>query len=270
MVDVIETDACCEANLKALLPGHDAVVNLIAVLHGDARRFEAVHVEWPRTLARSMTAAGVQRLVHISALGASEQGPSLYLSSKGRGEAVLRDAGLVLTILRPSVIFGPEDKFLNLFARLQQALPIVPLAGADTRFQPVWVGDVAQAVVKSLQTPGTIGKTIECTGPQTLTLADIVRLAGRLSGNPRPVIGLPRAMAYFQALFMECLPGEPLMSTDNLRSLEVDSVASGSLPTLDALGIQPQAVEAIAAMFLDASGQADPLLQVRERAGRAA
>jgi len=269
MVDVIEANPHDEAALRALLPGHDAVINLIAVLHGSARRFEEVHVSLPQTIARAMQASGVRRLVHVSALGANLEGPSLYQASKARGEAALREAGLDLTVLRPSVIFGAEDKFLNLFARLQQLLPIVPLAGADTRFQPVWVGDVAQAIVRCLQQPQTVGQTYECVGPEVLTLADIVRMAGRLSGNPRPVIGLPRAMAYFQALFMECLPGEPLMTTDNLRSMEVDNVASGSAPTLTELGIQPTALETTAARYLDLAGQADPLLHVRERAGRA-
>lgn len=268
LVDVVQADVHDPATLARLLPGHDAVVNLVAVLHGNARRFERVHVDLPRHLAQAMAASGVRRLVHVSALGASADGPSLYQASKARGEAVLQAAGLDLTVLRPSVIFGAEDRFLNLFAQLQGVLPVVPLAGADTRFQPVWVGDVAQAIVRCLQQPATVGQTIEVAGPDVLTLADLVRLAGRLSGHPRPVFGLPTALAYFQALAMEWLPGEPLMSTDNLRSMEVDNVAGGVLPGLPSLGITPQPVEAIAAQYLDTSGRADPLLRVRERAGR--
>lgn len=268
LVDVVQADVHDPATLAWLLPGHDAVVNLVAVLHGNARRFERVHVDLPRALAQAMAASGVKRLVHVSALGASADGPSLYQASKARGEAVLQAAGLDLTVLRPSVIFGADDRFLNLFARLQAVLPVVPLAGASTRFQPVWVGDVAQAIVRCLQRPDTVGETIEVAGPDVLTLADLVRLAGRLSGHPRPVFGLPTALAYFQALAMEWLPGEPLMSTDNLRSMEVDNVASGQAPGLARLGITPQAVEATAAQYLDTSGKADPLLRVRERAGR--
>jgi NADH dehydrogenase len=268
LVDVVQADVHDPATLARLLPGHDAVVNLVAVLHGNARRFEQVHVDLPRALAQAMVASGVRRLVHVSALGASPDGPSLYQASKARGEAVLQAAGLDLTILRPSVIFGAEDRFLNLFAQLQAVLPVVPLAGAHTRFQPVWVGDVAQAIVRCLQRPDTAGETIEVAGPQVLSLADLVRLAGRLSGHPRPVFGLPTALAYFQALAMEWLPGEPLMSTDNLRSMEVDNVASAQAPGLARLGITPQAVEATAAQYLDTSGKADPLLRVRERAGR--
>ena len=130
---VIEASVHKEADLARLMPGHDAVVNLVAVLHGDEERFEQVHVQLPGKIASAMKKAGVQRLVHISALGADPQGPSMYQRSKARGETVLHNAGLQLTVLRPSVIFGAEDKFLNLFAQLQQIAPVVPLAGASTR-----------------------------------------------------------------------------------------------------------------------------------------
>lgn len=269
MVDVVAANVHDDRVLERLLPGHDAVVNLIAVLHGNRRRFEEVHVALPQRLAEAMLAAGVRRLVHVSALGASAAGPSNYLRSKGEGEVALRhvaDAGLALTVLRPSVIFGAEDRFLNLFARLQRSLPFVPLAGAHARFQPVWVGDVAQAIVHALQRDDSIGQTYEAVGPEVWTLADLVRLAGRLSGHPRPVIPLPRAVAYFQALLMEWLPGEPLLTTDNLRSMEVDNVATGTLPTLRELGITPSAVEPVAARYLDLDGPADPLIGLRRTA----
>ncbi|MGQ9724771.1 MAG: complex I NDUFA9 subunit family protein [Tepidimonas sp.] len=271
MVDVVTDNVLRDCALERLLPGHDAVVNLIAVLHGDQRRFEQVHVEFPRRLGEAMLAAQVRRLVHVSALGADPAGPSRYLRSKGEGEAVLRQAaaaGLALTVLRPSVIFGAEDRFLNVFARLQQRLPVVPLACADARFQPVWVADVACAIAECLDRDDTIGQTYECVGPEVWTLGDLVRLAGRLSGHPRPVIGLPRALAYVQARLMEMLPGEPLLSTDNLRSMEVDNVASGSLPTLRELGITPSAVEPVAARYLDWDGPADPLIRLRRTAHR--
>jgi uncharacterized protein YbjT (DUF2867 family) len=268
LVDVIEADIHQPAALAALLPGHDAVVNLVAILHGSQKQFDRVHVELPAQLARAMAEAGVRRLIHVSALGADPAGPSRYQASKARGEEVLRSAQLDLTVLRPSVIFGADDKFLNLFAHIQGLLPVLPLAGAATRFQPVWVGDVAQAVVRCLQRSDSIGQTYECVGPEVMTLGDLARLAGRLSGNPKPVLGLPRAVAYFQALFMEMLPGDPLLSTDNLRSMEVDNVASGQLPTLEALGMLPAAVEPVAASYLESAGRADLLLAVRERAGR--
>ena len=131
---VIETRSLDEAALARLMAGHDAVVNLIAVLHGNAQRFEQVHVQLPERIASAMKTAAVRRLVHVSALGADAQGPSMYQRSKARGEAALQAAGLELTVLRPSVIFGAEDRFLNLFADLQQVLPFMPLAGSRTRF----------------------------------------------------------------------------------------------------------------------------------------
>lgn len=268
MVDVLEANVHSEADLARLIPGHDAVVLLVAILHGSAAEFERTHVELPRRVAAAMRQAGVKRLVHVSALGASTEGPSLYQKSKAGGEAVLQSSGLDVTVLRPSVIFGAEDQFLNLFARLQTVAPFVPLAGAGTRFQPVWVVDVAEAVVRSLQRPETAGQIIECTGPEVLTLAQLVQLAGRLSGHPRPVFGIPKGLALLQARLMELMPGQPLMSRDNLKSMEVDNVASGQWPGLEALGITPAAIGPAAAAYLDRLGRADPLINVRRHARR--
>ncbi|MEN9889341.1 MAG: hypothetical protein RL559_1378, partial [Pseudomonadota bacterium] len=217
---VLRANVHDDAALARLVAGHDAVVNLIAVLHGNAQRFEQVHVQLPQRIASAMRKAGVQRLVHVSALGADAQGPSLYQRSKARGEAVLQAAGLALTVVRPSVIFGTEDRFLNLFADLQKLAPFVPLAGSDTKFQPVWVSDVAEAIVQGLQDRLTIGQTYEACGPEVFTLGELVRLAGQWAGvnggQGRPVIPLPRWVGWLQALAMEMLPGEPLMSRDNL------------------------------------------------------
>jgi NADH dehydrogenase len=130
----------------------------------------------------------------------------------------------------------------------------------------VWVGDVAQAIVTALQRRDSIGQTYECVGPEVWTLAELVALAGRLSGHPRPILPLPRALAYFQAAVMQLLPGEPLLTTDNLRSMEVDNVASGQWPTLRELGIVPSAIEPVAARYLDLDGPADPLISLRRTA----
>ncbi|HEX5805517.1 MAG TPA: complex I NDUFA9 subunit family protein [Macromonas sp.] len=262
-VTVVEANVHDEAALRGLLPGHDAVVNLVAILHGNAHSFQQAHVALPQTLARAMQATGVRRLVHISALGAGEQAVSLYQRSKTEGEAVLRATDLDLTLLRPSVIFGAEDRFLNMFARLQAGLPLMLLAGGSCRFQPVWVGDVAEAIVRCLLRPETAGQTYECVGPQVLTLADLVRLAGQLSGHPRPVLSLPLAFGVFQALLLKCLPGPTVMSVDNVHSMQVDNVASGALPTLAALGIAPEAVTPVAARYLARDHRADPLLALR-------
>lgn len=274
-VDVIEADVHDEAALTHLVRGHDAVVNLVAILHGDARAFDHVHVALVQKLVRACHAAGVPRLVHISALGAAPDAPSLYQRSKAEGEAVLAASGLDHSALRPSVVFGAQDKFLNMFARLQTVFPVMPLAGADARFQPVWVQDVALAVIRMLERPGAVAglkypvhtPVVEACGPDVFTLRELVQLAGRLSGNPRPVIALPARLGRWQARFMELLPGEPLMSRDNLDSMQVDNVSTGVLPGLDTLGITATALRAIAPTYLS-SGGADALLAYRRLSGR--
>lgn len=268
-VDVVPADVHDEAALTKLVAGHDAVVNLVGILHGNGAAFEYAHVELPAKLARACLAAGVPRLVHVSALGADGRhpgtAPSLYLRSKSQGEAVLQRAaaqGLQLTMLRPSVMYGAGDRFLNLFARLQRVFPVLPLAGAAARFQPVWVEDVAQAIVNCLQDPATIGQTCELCGPEVFTLKQLVQLAGRASGvnhgRGRPVIPLPQALGRLQAWLMELAPGQPLMSRDNLDSMLVDNVASGQLPGLQALGITPAALTAIAPTYLGPLGPQGP------------
>ena len=272
LLDVLEIDLHDSAALTALVAGHDAVVNLIAILHGSEEAFHKAHVKWPLELVRACKAAGVRRLVHISALGASLDSASKYQRSKARGEAALLGSGLDVTALRPSVIFGADDKFLNTFARLQQVLPVIPLAGSQARFQPVWVEDVASAVVRCLRDTTTIGQIYEACGPQVFTLKELVQLAGRYAGvnhgRGRPVVGLPDALARLQAFFMELAPGDPLLSRDNLDAMKTDNVASGKLPGLQALGITPASLEAIGPSYLGARGLRSGLMAKRKTAGR--
>ena len=240
--------------LEALVAGSDAVINLVARLHGSEAEFRRAHVDLPRSLAAACQARGVRRLVHVSALGVSASAPSRYLRSKAAGEAVLQEAGLDLTLLRPSVVFGEHDNFLNVFASLLTLAPVLPLAGASARFQPVWVEDVARAIVACLDDATTIGQTIECAGPSVYTLAELVRLAGRWSGHPRPVVAVPMALGKLQAGLLELLPGEPLMSRDNVDSMRVDNVASGQLPGLARLGITAAPLETVAPIYLGGQG----------------
>jgi uncharacterized protein YbjT (DUF2867 family) len=269
---VIEASVHSPTDLARLMPGHDAVVNLVAVLHGSEDRFEQVHVTLPGRIADAMKTAGVTRLVHVSALGADVQGPSMYQRSKARGETVLQGAGLQLTVLRPSVIFGAEDKFLNLFADLQAIAPFMPLAGSGTRFAPVWVADVAHAVVACLQKPDTIGQTYELCGPDVMTLGELVQRAGQWAGvnhgRGRPVIPLPNWVGWLQALAMEMAPGEPLMSRDNLASMKVDNIATGQHPGLAALGISAASAAGVAPTYLGHRGPRSRLNGWRARAGR--
>lgn len=266
-VQPIEADLYDDATLAALVAGCDAVIHLVAVLHGSESEFQRVHVELPRRLAQACAKAGVRRVVHVSALGVAANAPSRYLRSKAGGEAALASAGLDLTILRPSLMFGQYDHLLNLFARLQALFPLMPLAGAGSRYQPVWVEDVAAAIVHCLDDPTTIGHTYECAGPDELTLQQIVAAAGRWSGHPRTIIPLPGPLAWLQALALECLPGTPLMSRDNLASMSVPNVAGGKLPGLDRLGIRATAMSAIAPLYLGADHGPARLNPWRARVG---
>ena len=266
-VERVQADVHDERALARVLAGCDAIVHLVAILHGSEADFQRVHVELPRKLVAACRAAGVRRIVHVSALGVAPDAPSRYLRSKAAGERVLLESGLDVTVLRPSVIFGARDRFLNLFARLQALAPFMPLGGADARFQPVWVEDVAAAAGRCLDRPQTIGQTIECAGPDVLTLAQLVRLAGRLAGCERPVLPLPEAIARLQAGLMELLPGEPLMSRDNVDSMRVPNVASGTLPGLDTLGITPAPVGGVAAGYLGGRSGPARFLPWRARRG---
>jgi NADH dehydrogenase len=269
---VQELDVHDEAALTRAVAGHDALVNLVAILHGTHAAFEHVHVALPQKIAHACLTNGIVQVVHVSALGADSLqptlAPSMYLRTKGEGEAVLVQAamggsagdaaqlGFDLSILRPSVIFGAEDKFLNLFARLQKLLPMVPLAGADAKFQPVWVQDVATAVVRCLSgaSAAPSPRVIEAFGPEILTLKQLVQIAAQLSGSGggmgRLVIPLPAWAGRLQASVMGLAPGEPIMSLDNLDSMKVDNVASGKHPGLESLGIKASALRPIARQYL--------------------
>jgi len=271
-LSVVELDVHDPKALAEVVKGHVVLVNLVAILHGTLQQFERVHVALPHSVAQACLHAGVRQVVHVSALGANalqpETLPSMYLRTKSEGEAVLIQAasgagagpdgqkGFDLSLLRPSVIFGAGDKFLNVFANLQRVLPLIPLAGADAHFQPVWVQDVADAVVACLQgrssTPSP--RVIEACGPDVFTLRELVRLAGRAAGVGggcgRPVLALPEWAARLQATLMGLAPGEPVMTHDNLDSMKVDNVASGQLPGLDSLGLRPAALEPIACDYL--------------------
>ena len=272
VLEVVEADAYDSASLARLLAGHDAVVNLVAILHGSENAFEKAHVQLPQALARACETSGVRRLVHVSALGASLTSASGYQRSKARGEAVLLSSGLDVSVLRPSVMFGSEDRFLNTFASLQKFFPVIPLAGSGTRFQPVWVEDVASAIVRCIEDRATIGQTYEACGPDIFTLKQLVEMAGCYAGinhgEGRFVFGLPNVLARVQARLMELAPGEPVLSRDNLDSMKIDNIATGKLPGLEALGITPSSVAAIAPDYLGAQGLRSNLMDKRKTAGR--
>jgi NADH dehydrogenase len=273
-IDVVEADVHDDAVLSRLTQDQDAVINLVGILQGSrgtpyGPEFAQAHVELPRRIVATCATTGVQRYLHMSALGADPRGPSMYQRSKGDGEALVRASRLDWTIFQPSVVFGPEDKFLNMFAQLARFFPVLPVGGASVRFQPIWVGDVADAFCNALGNRETCGRAYELAGPRIYTLRELVEFAARASGHPRPVINLPGAAARLQAMMMEFAPGEPLMSRDNLDSMKVDNVASRQ-PYVPApeLGITPTAMEAEAPRYLAGQTVRTRLDSFRSRAGR--
>lgn len=269
-IDLVQADVHDPVALKALFTDIDVVINLVGVLHSRSGTpygpdFAAAHVELPKRVVEACRAAGVKRLLHMSALKAASDAPSAYLRSKGDGEAVVVGARgyLATTIFRPSVVFGAEDKFLNTFARLQRHLPVVVLGSPNAKFQPVYVGDVAEAYVRSIGVEESHGRAYDLVGPKVYTLRELVRYAGEMSGHPRPILDLDDRMSYLQAMLMEFAPGK-LLTRDNYYSMKLDNVSKASLP----FGITPTALEAMAPVYL---AEADPRRRYnafRIRAGR--
>ena len=274
-VDVVEADVNQPGVLEGLLRGKQAVINLVGILHGRRGRaaergpnnygpdFARAHVELPQAIVSACRAAGVRRLVHVSALGASPQAPSDYLRSKGIGEQVVLAAeDLDVTVFRPSVVFGPEDKFLNRFAELARFLPVLGVPCPDARFQPVYVRDVARAIALSLDDMVSHGWRYDLGGPREYTLKALVELVCRITRRSRWVVGLPDRLSRLQAWVLEKLPGE-LMSRDNLASMEVPSVTSAPFP----FGLQPEALEAVAPSYLPPVDPFElyPALRLRKR-----
>jgi NADH dehydrogenase len=247
-VDVVECDVNQRDALSALVAGRDAVVNLVGVLHGGVER---AHVELPQAVLAACRERGVRRVLHMSALGASLEAPSEYLRTKGAGEReVLAAQDLDVSVFRPSVIFGPEDNFLNMFVRLAKLSPVLPLPSPQARFQPVYVRDVARVMIDALPESKSFGQAFDLCGPKVYTMRELVETVCRLTGRRRLVLGLPDSLSILQALLLELAPGEPLMTRDNLRSMKVPSVCDCSLP----FGIVPQELEALAPAWLAPSG----------------
>lgn len=275
-VDVVETDVLAPGVLERLCAGKQAVYNLVGILHGRRGRrdergpndygpdFARVHVELPQAIVSACRASGARRLLHISALGASPDGPSEYLRSKGIGEqAVLAAEDLDVTVFRPSVVFGPEDKFLNRFASMARLLPVMAVPCPQAKFQPVYVGDVAQAMHFALEEPAARGKAFELCGPRAYTMKQLVEFVCAATGRRRLVIGLPDRLSYLQAWMLEHLPGK-LMTRDNYRSMQVANTCEAPFP----FHLQPHALEAVAPAYLAPSGPRERYPQLRWRARR--
>ncbi|MCX4164830.1 MULTISPECIES: complex I NDUFA9 subunit family protein [Paraburkholderia] len=252
-IDVIETDVYDPVQLASFVENADAVINLVGTLHGRrgdpyGPEFARVHVELPTKIAAACEGKGVHRLIHFSALGAASNGPSMYLRSKGDGEKAVHASSLATTVFRPSVVFGPEDELLNKFAFLQRVFPLIPLAMPDAKFQPVFVGDVAKAIVNVLDLDAASGRTYELGGPSVYTLEQLVRYCGEVIGRHARIVRLPEPLARLQAMTFEMAPGVPVISRDNLDSMSVDNVLSA--PLAPELGIEPASIETIAPVYL--------------------
>jgi len=237
--------------VAAALHGADAAVNLTGILfEGGKQRFEAVHAEAAQTIAESAAAAGLRALVHVSAIGADPAATALYASTKGKGEAAVSRAFPQATILRPSLVFGPEDSFFNRFAEMAVVTPALPLiGGGKTRFQPVYVGDVARAVAVALKDPACQGKTYELGGPKVYSFKELLELLLKAIGRRRALVNLPFGLARLQAAFLEMLPNPPL-TRDQVTLLHSDNVVSEGALTLQDLSIEPTRVESIIPTYL--------------------
>ena len=275
-VDVVQADIGQPGVLERLAAGRDAVVNLAGVLHSRRGRadergpngygpdFARVHVELAQAVVNACHAAGVKRLLHMSALGADPQAPSEYLRSKGIGErAALAAEDIAVTVFQPSVIFGPEDSFLNLFALLARFVPVLAVPSPQAQFQPVYVRDVAEAFVAALDDRETHGQRYCLCGPRRYALRELVQAVCAMTGRRRLVLGLGPRLSSLQARVLELSPVK-LLTRDNLRSMQVPSVCEAPFP----FGIQPVALEAAAPGWLGPAGPRERYPGLRSHAGR--
>jgi len=251
-IALVDASLADETRLAVALAGCDAVVLSVGILYEHGRqRFEEVHHRGPARVARLARAAGARQFVHVSAIGADPDSPSAYARSKAAGEAAVRQAFPAATILRPSIVFGPEDGFFNRFAGLARFAPALPLIGGGrTRFQPVYVGDVADAIVAALERPEAAGQTYFLGGPRVATFRELMELMLAEIGRKRWLVPLPFALASFKAFFLERLP-HPLLTRDQVKLLRRDTVVPPGSPDFAALGIVPTSLELVLPTYLD-------------------
>jgi uncharacterized protein YbjT (DUF2867 family) len=242
-------------SLAAACSGADAVVNLVGILYSaGAQKFDAIHAAGAGAVAEAARGAGARRLVHISAIGADPDSASHYARSKAEGEARALGAWDQTAIVRPSIVFGPEDTFFNRFAAIARVSPALPLiGGGHTRFQPVYAGDVAEGIARLLTLEVAAGRTYEFGGPETFTFRELMEFMLKTIQRRRILVPLPWSLAKMQAAVLQLLP-RPLLTMDQVESLKTDNVVSEAAAkaglTLDGLGISPQGIEAIVPAYL--------------------
>jgi NADH dehydrogenase len=247
-IDLVKCDVSDPQSVTQAVAGAQAVINLTGILFEKGQTFEDVQADGAANIAQAASAAGVRALVHVSAIGADLESDSGYAVTKAQGEQAVREAFAGAVILRPSIIFGPEDGFFNKFAQMARFFPALPLVGGGhTRFQPVFVGDVAQAIVVALSRQD--GRSYELGGPTVYTFKDLMRLILRETGRSRALIPIPFALASLKAAFLQLLPN-PLLTMDQVRLLKKDNVVSSTAAGLADLGITPTSAEAVIPAYL--------------------
>jgi uncharacterized protein YbjT (DUF2867 family) len=270
-VEVLNCNVYDAAELSERFRGQSVVINLIGILNEGGfggGGFRRTHTELTRRALQAARSAGVTRFLQMSALRADPAAPSYYLRSKGEAERLIQSEGGALdwTIFKPSVMFGPGDSFLNRFAVLLGAMPLVfPLAKPNARFQPVYVDDVIEAIVRCLHGGACSRQSYELGGPRSYSLRQIVEFVAMVTGKRRLVVGLPDFLARLQGLVMNFVPGRPF-SSDNFRSLTVDSIYTAD--GFAQLGIRPEAMEGVARQYLGAFEDNSRLSRDRMLAGR--
>ena len=243
----VAADVTRPDSVRRAVQGATAVINLVGILKG---RFDAIHVDGARNVAEAAAAAGAQALVQVSAIGADPASSSAYGRSKGQGEAAVRAAFPAATIVRPSILFGPEDAFVNRFASMIARLPVLPVVRGGTKFQPAWVVDVARAVGKAALDPGTYaGKTYELGGPQILSMAELIRWIATSIGYSPHIVALPDSMAAMMARIGAFVPGAPI-TWDQWLMLQHDNVVAPGAAGFDMFGIDPAPLAAAASQWL--------------------
>lgn len=239
------------SSVRRAVEGADAVINLVGLLYqAGPQRFDAVHVFGAGTIAKASAEAGVGRLVHVSAIGADPESEAAYARTKAAGEAAVREAFPDATVVRPSVVFGPEDDFFNRFGWLATLLPALPLiGGGETKFQPVYVGDVAEGIARILADDESKGQTFEFGGPSAYSFRQLLEYILRETGRKRLLLPLPFALAKLEAFFLQLAP-KPILTMDQVELLKTDNLPSGQCPGLADLGVQPHSLEAIVPSYL--------------------
>ena len=249
-IDIVKCNVRDANQVAAAVQGADGVVNLTGILYErGAQSFEAVHVSAAEAMAKAAHAGSVTSLIQISAIGAGRDAMSRYAASKGEGELRVRAAFADAVILRPSIVFGPEDDFFNRFAALGRILPFLPLIGGGvTKFQPVFVGDVAAAIVRAITDPAARGRTFELGGPSIYTFKELMQFVLRQTCRKRLLVPVSFFVASIQALFLQFLP-KPLLTPDQVILLKSDNIVTAA-DTLASLGIEPTSIEAEVPAYL--------------------